>query len=134
MSSPARTSCAVTGSPSATSAAALPRKGAVEKYASGPRSTEMTQRHDEQHQTQAVADEAHAGSGHCGGSAGKLTTSSKTKGKIERTRNEAFELDNLQGIGERDGQIIVKPPGETGAADGERTYGTLQRRRANPRQ
>ena len=47
-------------------------------------------------------------------------------------RPEAFQLDDLQRIGERDlaGQVVVEPPGEAAADDGQRTDQTGQGRLA----
>src|SRR6185312_6881208 len=85
-------------------------------------------------EAQTVAKKANDGCS-CGRrDAWKRAADRKAKHKIDGTRDETLQLDNLQGIGERhlSGKVVVKSPGDTCARDGQRSREAAKGRRSDP--
>ena len=87
------------------------------------RAVPIAQRHDEEGEADAITEETHDP---CQKSAlerpGRVPPVEEAKRETDGAGDEAFELDDLQRIGERHftREVVVEPPRSTGTDDGER--------------
>ena len=90
----------------------------------GPRarSTEMAKRNDIKRETHAITEKPDQGREQDCGGAGQRSAGAKPDREIDRSRDQALPLDDLQRIRERDlaREIVVETPGDAGTDNCER--------------
>ena len=103
---------------------------------SGARGAEMAQRHDEERKADAITEETHDPCQRQRRETGKTAACKEAKRETDGAGDEAFELDDLQRIGERHftREVVVEPPCSARTDDGERTEQSRQGRLARPRE
>jgi hypothetical protein len=96
------------------------RRREIRAGASGP---EMPKGINEQDEADAVSHKAHHTCHQGRRDAGHLPASKKPESEVHGAGDQALQLDDLQRVGERNlaREIVVKPPRDAGADDGERS-------------
>ena len=111
----------MTGSPRANNGNDRAEERSGREICAGARRAEMPERDDEKREAHAVAKKTDDAGKQSIERARQRSPGPKSKRDIDRPSNQPLELDNLQGIGQRDlsRQIVVEAPHDAGADDGD---------------
>ena len=105
------------------------QKGSRREIRACARRAEMTKRKHEKRDADAVAEKADETGDEERCNIRHRSPAPEAQQKIGRPGNQAFQLDDLQGIGKRDfaGKVIVEAPGGAGSGNGERSEHSRKR-------
>ena len=98
------------------------QKGSRRKVRARARRAEMTKRKHEKRDANAVAEKADETRDDERRKARHRSPAPEAEQKIGRARNQAFQLDDLQGIGKRNfaGEVVVEAPCHASSSNGDR--------------
>src|SRR4249920_1888174 len=86
------------------------------------RGPQMPQSENEKNKTQAIAEKTYHTCDQEKRTCRQARAGPQTKRQVEWTSDQAFQLDDLERVGERHlaREVVVEPPGNTGSGNGER--------------